>query len=112
MCLYAVAVQLGATDQHDGVIWPWHRRDAAAPRQRLCRAGQWRHLAASHLAEGEGRGSRKGPSGFFGCNERAHAAVVAHDRGSRYRKRSEEHTSELQSLMRISYAVFCLEKKN
>src|SRR3546814_9574650 len=30
--------------------------------------------------------------------------------GSR-RKRSEEHTSELQSLMRISYAVFCLKKK-
>src|SRR3546814_20237485 len=30
----------------------------------------------------------------------------------RYRRRSEEHTSELQSLMRISYAVFCLKKKN
>src|SRR3546814_7034096 len=29
----------------------------------------------------------------------------------RARKRSEEHTSELQSLMRISYAVFCLKKK-
>src|SRR3546814_10749313 len=28
------------------------------------------------------------------------------------RARSEEHTSELQSLMRISYAVFCLKKKN
>src|SRR3546814_4088534 len=28
------------------------------------------------------------------------------------RRRSEEHTSELQSLMRISYAVFCLKKKN
>src|SRR3546814_10274085 len=28
-----------------------------------------------------------------------------------YFKRSEEHTSELQSLMRISYAVFCLKKK-
>src|SRR3546814_7311259 len=28
------------------------------------------------------------------------------------RQRSEEHTSELQSLMRISYAVFCLTKKN
>src|SRR3546814_6004408 len=28
------------------------------------------------------------------------------------RPRSEEHTSELQSLMRISYAVFCLKKKN
>src|SRR3546814_3160088 len=41
--------------------------------------------------------------------------------GPRYRRcavkegsapRSEEHTSELQSLMRISYAVFCLKKKN
>src|SRR3546814_2848606 len=32
-------------------------------------------------------------------------------RGAR-RCRSEEHTSELQSLMRISYAVFCLTKKN
>src|SRR3546814_1658632 len=28
------------------------------------------------------------------------------------RRRSEEHTSELQSLMRTSYAVFCLKKKN
>src|SRR3546814_5471566 len=28
------------------------------------------------------------------------------------RNRSEEHTSDLQSLMRISYAVFCLQKKN
>src|SRR3546814_10535939 len=39
----------------------------------------------------------------------AAAAWVAmhHDRS-----RSEEHTSELQSLMRISYAVFCLKKKN
>src|SRR3546814_1774817 len=37
------------------------------------------------------------------------------DRMKRYfetiRRRSEEHTSELQSLMRISYAVFCLKKK-
>src|SRR3546814_3149974 len=31
--------------------------------------------------------------------------------GSPYLLRSEEHTSELQSLMRISYAVFCLKKK-
>src|SRR3546814_8108627 len=30
----------------------------------------------------------------------------------RGQRRSEEHTSELQSLMRISYAVFCLKKKN
>src|SRR3546814_16915097 len=32
-------------------------------------------------------------------------------RGGRRPRRSEEHTSELQSLMRISYAVFCLKKK-
>src|SRR3546814_4938446 len=33
-------------------------------------------------------------------------------RGTGWTRRSEEHTSELQSLMRISYAVFCLQKKN
>src|SRR3546814_1833282 len=35
-----------------------------------------------------------------------------HRAGRRRAGRSEEHTSELQSLMRISYAVFCLKKKN
>src|SRR3546814_8964477 len=35
-----------------------------------------------------------------------------HDREYLLVGRSEEHTSELQSLMRISYAVFCLKKKN
>src|SRR3546814_1889953 len=39
--------------------------------------------------------------------------VVRHDEhGNHPTGRSEEHTSELQSLMRISYAVFCLKKKN
>src|SRR3546814_7097661 len=33
------------------------------------------------------------------------------DAGHKRAQRSEEHTSELQSLMRISYAVFCLKKK-
>src|SRR3546814_1746918 len=37
---------------------------------------------------------------------------AAHDGSRHHRRRSEEHTSELQSLMRISYAVFCLKKKN
>src|SRR3546814_10412856 len=37
-----------------------------------------------------------------------HAYYLATDKGF---TRSEEHTSELQSLMRISYAVFCLKKK-
>src|SRR3546814_1848378 len=35
-----------------------------------------------------------------------------HEEPAQARERSEEHTSELQSLMRISYAVFCLKKKN
>src|SRR3546814_20515163 len=40
------------------------------------------------------------------------AAAAAEKRGWEASKvRSEEHTSELQSLMRISYAVFCLKKK-
>src|SRR3546814_5095115 len=34
------------------------------------------------------------------------------NRNRLHQARSEEHTSELQSLMRISYAVFCLKKKN
>src|SRR3546814_6539643 len=40
--------------------------------------------------------------------------LVARDqrRVKQHSRRSEEHTSELQSLMRISYAVFCLKKKN
>src|SRR3546814_2688284 len=36
--------------------------------------------------------------------------IAAHD--GQHLARSEEHTSELQSLMRTSYAVFCLQKKN
>src|SRR3546814_2556252 len=43
------------------------------------------------------------------------AVVLMHrhvDAASGRAARSEEHTSELQSLMRISYAVFCLQKKN
>src|SRR3546814_6395386 len=39
------------------------------------------------------------------------AARYMHKYGVTNRDRSEEHTSELQSLMRISYAVFCLKKK-
>src|SRR3546814_2453484 len=39
------------------------------------------------------------------------AAVAAASAAGMVSTRSEEHTSELQSLMRISYAVFCLKKK-
>src|SRR3546814_8941268 len=37
--------------------------------------------------------------------------ITAFDQGGALALRSEEHTSELQSLMRISYAVFCLQQK-
>src|SRR3546814_3467442 len=46
-----------------------------------------------------------------GGMSRAHAGDHAR-KGQRKKFRSEEHTSELQSLMRSSYAVFCLKKKN
>src|SRR3546814_6313849 len=48
------------------------------------------------------------------CSTSAHeseAGAAAGPATGRNRQRSEEHTSELQSLMRISYAVFCLKKK-
>src|SRR3546814_4230626 len=46
-----------------------------------------------------------------GVDRVAHPAVDRRMAGERPDRRSEEHTSELQSLMRISYAVFCLKKK-
>src|SRR3546814_7689240 len=58
--------------------------------------------------------------GIFGQNCGEDRVLVDGDRVEIYRpltfdpmeSRSEEHTSELQSLMRISYAVFCLKNKN
>src|SRR3546814_6341836 len=43
-------------------------------------------------------------------HDKRHAVAISHLRHRRALHRSEEHTSELQSLMRISYAVFCLKK--
>src|SRR3546814_9906119 len=75
-----------------------------------------------------GEDQREGGVGVVPCRDRGPAAgakqqvrvaravfmaVLAVDRFAlRHMIRSEEHTSELQSLMRISYAVFCLKKKN
>src|SRR3546814_10366944 len=56
-----------------------------------------------------------GPRGLRGPAVSERPAVRRADvarYGAAVRHRSEEHTSELQSLMRISYAVFCLKKKN
>src|SRR3546814_10519886 len=71
--------------------------------------------AATSFANGLGNGSdgrflrvdASPVSGLIvGCSI-THCAAIAFTSA-----RSEEHTSELQSLMRISYAVFCLKKKN
>src|SRR3546814_7404157 len=61
---------------------------AGDARRRGCNPALRRHLAQASFLRGQA----------------AHEAGVAEDR-------SEEHTSELQSLMRISYAVFSLKKK-
>src|SRR3546814_1400884 len=59
------------------------------------------------LSEGaRGRSAPRDPRGAG--RPLGHAAPEREPRGA---PRSEEHTSELQSLMRISYAVFCLKKK-
>src|SRR3546814_2704935 len=63
------------------------------------RAGPHQHQLQRDVP---GSGRRSGYADLFGILSVRTAA------GSR----SEEHTSELQSLMRISYAVFCLKKKN
>src|SRR3546814_4919614 len=85
------------------------------------------HVAIpSHLIDNnvglvtKGRRERR-TGGHHHCNQewtRADPQTFGkRDRDRRYQHgdcgvRSEEHTSELQSLMRISYAVFCLKKKN
>src|SRR3546814_8019797 len=72
-------------------------------------------------ADRHGSGDRRGAGGSGGCRGAPESGrlVVAGPAAHRARAhrdravggRSEEHTSELQSLMRISYAVFCLKKK-
>src|SRR3546814_8992600 len=81
-----------------------------------------RHLAGRVGAPGLGgdgaaaevvaaRAEDQEPSGAQARPTRAASRRPAVARRRRHVRRSEEHTSELQSLMRISYAVFCLNKK-
>src|SRR3546814_4647541 len=88
-------------------------------RQRL--VGAFLRLAVPHFGVETGLSQQAGmraalddPAGvedddLVGRDHRRQA-VRDHDRGAALR--SEEHTSEIQSLMRISYAVFCLKKKH
>src|SRR3546814_10488671 len=61
------------------------------------------YLPVRGLGRAEGRGRRGATPAPRGERQGQQSALAA--------GRSEEHTSELQSLMRISYAVFCLKKK-
>src|SRR3546814_4944867 len=85
--------------------------DLAAP---IAARGQWSGRTPRKIAEPM-RSARHG----FGSSASRHLCGPNLVRGGKTEKtnvpvqeiRSEEHTSELQSLMRISYAVFCLKKK-
>src|SRR3546814_7936022 len=73
-------------------------------------AGKAVPSASGHAVQALPSPAAPPPGGFAtGAGSGRRAQI---DRSPRSYCRSEEHTSELQSLMRISYAVFCLKKKN
>src|SRR3546814_8345400 len=84
---------------------PWSvitaEKDRARHRRYRYQHGQARRLPRRPRRAGILRRSTAGQVAGVGIVERA----------AQCQRRSEEHTSELQSLMRISYAVFCLKKK-
>src|SRR3546814_3377258 len=66
-----------------------------------------------HRVDGQARlGETRRERGVDRAVRLRRLAAAAQDHRIARHQRSEEHTSELQSLMRISYAVFCLKKKN
>src|SRR3546814_9072892 len=71
------------------------------------------HLPAGPEIRARGEPRRRQPAlrSEPGAGRARLALLRRRPTGARERDRSEEHTSELQSLMRISYAVFCLQKK-
>src|SRR3546814_5609149 len=69
-------------------------------------------VAVNTMAPDEGNMYLIGKIGTAEHKRRFHEQMVAGEARSAFFMRSEEHTSELQSLMRISYAVFCLKTKN
>src|SRR3546814_15149407 len=90
------------------------RTDTLFPYTTLFRSLRRVHKAAAdrHVGRRVGRGGALGRRGHpFDLDVRTELAVERAGEGMGHDDRSEEHTSELQSLMRISYAVFCLKKK-
>src|SRR3546814_1880306 len=90
------------------------RTDTLFPYTTLFRSDHPAPAAARPAVAGRCRapGARTGARAFLRQRQRlAHRLTITPIRLSLLAIRSEEHTSELQSLMRISYAVFCLKKK-
>src|SRR3546814_6248667 len=86
------------------------RTDTLFPYTTLFRSAVVAHpqrLARSGSEPAALPGAQAAAAGATGGQRDDHRSVVCAART----RRSEEHTSELQSLMRISYAVFCLKKK-
>src|SRR3546814_9592497 len=67
-------------------------------------------LPQRQIVEVTGRGQHANQLGRSGPQITGNEDRLAYGLFANLRMRSEEHTSELQSLMRISYAVFCLKK--
>src|SRR3546814_3287385 len=87
------------------------RTDTYFPYTTLCRSRDGRATATELRAETTQAAFRQQRQQIGKAGRDCGAVGVAGDRAPRG-QRSEEHTSELQSLMRISYAVFCLKKKS
>src|SRR3546814_7240219 len=71
----------------------------------------WQTFAAEDEALLRGAGAAQTELAIAGLPDAVVGGMPAAGGIGRWRCRSEEHTSELQSLMRISYAVCCLQKK-
>src|SRR3546814_6714165 len=88
------------------------RTDTLFPYTTLFRSDLGREAAAD-AGDGESHGHPLERARFADVQSASRAGPPSSDAAHQpFSARSEEHTSELQSLMRISYAVFCLKKKN
>src|SRR3546814_7333720 len=75
------------------------------------RFAQFQLAIDKRVATATERGASKEQLAQIVESAKAHVAATLREGKSPTQARSEEHTSELQSLMRITYAVFCLKKK-
>src|SRR3546814_3757785 len=82
------------------------------PASYLDNPGIRRYRVASLCVSAALRRGWSGDTRCFGFILKSFRTPACNDAFTAHAGRSEEHTSELQSLMRISYAVFCLKKKN